>query len=189
MKLCKIEMGEMLLRDLNKYVNICKRELDSVGIPYKNPDKWIASGKLKRSLGYCALSYNSQREKRKGLISSVPKIVISKRILNDNFPEKYLKETIIHELIHTCNGCGNHGREFQRMAKHVNQELGYSVGTYASREETDYYNQLYSQKENKYFIKCPECGRRWGFKIKGKSYKHPEQYRCSKCKATLIQAN
>ena len=177
------------MRDLNKYVDICKKELDSIGIQYRNPDKWIVSGKLTKSLGYSEIYYDGISNKTKGIISKIPKIVISKRILNDKYPEKYLKETIIHELIHTCDGCTDHGSGFKRIARIINKELGYNIKRCASPDEAKIYHEMYKPKERKYSIECPKCGSRWNYKIKCNTYKHPERYRCSRCKATLRQIN
>lgn len=177
--------GGMLLRDLNRYVDICKKELDSIGIQYRTPDKWESSGRLKTTLGYTSLRYNNINDKRKGIISSVPKIVISKRVLNDEYPERFLKETIIHELIHTLDGCNNHGKRFQHFAGKVRNELGYNVGTYASQEERELYYRMFEKKKREYSIECPECGYRWSYKIKCKTYKNAEHYFCPDCRVNL----
>ena len=173
------------MRDLNKYVGICKQELDSIGIPYKNPEKWVASGRLTKAFGNCHIQYNNIYDKKRGIIGCIPRITISKRVLDERVPEKFLKETIIHEMIHTCDGCGDHGYKFNRYASQINVMLGYNIGVTASAEETKVINNLYEPKKRIYSIECPVCKGRINYKIKCKAYKHPERYICRKCKATL----
>ncbi len=43
--------------------------------------------------------------------------------LNDDI----IKSTIIHEIIHCMPCCNNHGIEFKKYAKYINEKLGYDI--------------------------------------------------------------
>lgn len=170
------------MRNLLQYVNECTEELDLIGIDYTLPKRWESSKRLTRKYGYCRISLFRNKP-------TIEKIVISSRLLDERIPENILKDTIIHELIHTCDGCFNHGREFQNIARQINDAYGYSIGTYVNKNEHKIVSNVYKPKERKYKISCPTCGRIWGYKIKTKAYKHPEEYICSKCKSKLIRSS
>ena len=42
------------------------------------------------------------------------------------FLDIIIKNTIIHELIHCLPKCTNHGKEFKKYAKIINEKLGYN---------------------------------------------------------------
>ena len=62
-------------------------------------------------------------------------INISDRLLQDDVPIKALKDTIIHEILHTCNGCMNHGTTWKNYADKVNKAYGYNIKRCTSAEE------------------------------------------------------
>lgn len=170
------------MRNLLQYVNECTNELDLIGINYTLPKRWESSKRLTRKYGYCRISFFRNKP-------TIEKIVISSRLLDERIPEQILKDTIIHELIHTCDGCYSHGKEFQNVARQINNAYGYSIGTYVSNIESKIVNSVYKPKERKYKISCPSCGKTWGYKIKSKAYKYPEKYICTKCNSKLIRVS
>ena len=38
-----------------------------------------------------------------------------------------IKNTIMHELIHCMPYCNNHGAEFKKYARYINEKLGYNI--------------------------------------------------------------
>lgn len=75
-------------------------------------------------------------------------IVVSKYLLNSNI--KTIKNTLAHELIHTVDGCFNHGYNFMNYAQEVNRKLGYNV--------SDKYRGDDFKKNYKWKITCTKCG-------------------------------
>lgn len=53
-------------------------------------------------------------------------VEISSRLLADEVSHEALMNTMLHELIHTCKGCMNHGELFKRYAARLNKE-GWTV--------------------------------------------------------------
>ena len=41
--------------------------------------------------------------------------------------EQIIKDTLAHELVHTCKGCNNHGSEFHRIGNLIRRKLGYVI--------------------------------------------------------------
>lgn len=94
-----------------------------------------------------------------------------------------IADTIAHELVHTCDGCQNHGAEFHRVAKIVNDRLGYKIDTRADIDASNYFTK-YLPKAN-YILKCPECERKWDYQRKSNATENPWQYSCPNCKVKL----
>ena len=85
-------------------------------------------------------------------------IEISKWVLD--LDENIIKDTIVHEIIHCFPGCNNHGIEFKKYAKFINEKLGYNV-TRLGNKELDFKksNLNYEHKVNyNYKIFCKNCG-------------------------------
>jgi len=170
------------LRDLLQYVNECTNELDLIGINYTLPKRWESSKRLTWKYGYCKISLFRNKP-------TIEKIVISERLLDERIPEHILKDTIIHELIHTCDGCYDHGSKFQSIARQINNAYGYLIETRVNDADHKIVSSIYKPKERKYKISCPTCGKTWGYKIKSKAYKYPEKFICTKCKSKLVRVS
>ena len=163
------------MRNLTVSANKCMKMLDEINIPYKNPNKWRVSKRMTRAFGQYSISKHE--------------IAITDRLLDDRLPVKMLENTIIHELIHTCDGCYNHGNKFQAYAKKVNRELGYNISTYVSKEESIVMDAIYKPKERRYEVICPTCEHVFSYKVRGKVYQHPELYICKACGTRLVRKN
>ena len=104
--------------NLRKLYMKCVAELESIGMDYS--DKIInvkVNGRLKATLGRCVF------DRRSGYYT----IEVAPCMLGDDVEVEAVKDTIIHELIHTCPGCMNHGTEWKRRAQIVNRKLGYNI--------------------------------------------------------------
>ena len=159
------------MRDLMKYANKCMDMLDEINIPYHKPKSWRVSGRMTNTFG----TYHSGKKE----------VAISKKLLDERLPEDMLENTIIHELIHSCDGCQNHGPNFHRYGDKVNRELGYKIATYVSKSEAETMRNYYKPKERKYIVYCPNCGHEWKYKVQGRVYKYPYMYRCGLCQVHL----
>ena len=135
------------------------------------------SGRILGNCHYDSVSYDYDYWGRK-LVKSINRatITIFKHLNRDT---KGIKETIIHELIHTLKGCQNHKAEFKRHCNIIKQYLGYSCysGQHEDVKSIDYLNNY------KHFLICKCC-----HKIVGKGtrftipYKKPETRICCTCR-------
>ena len=106
-------------------------------------------------------------------------ISLSVYILED---EESVRNTLAHELVHTCEGCMNHGAGFQRIGKMVEERLGIPVNRTATKEESERsgIKDVYRMKAG-YRVRCENCGAVIYRQRKSALIKHPERYRCGNC--------
>lgn len=96
--------------------------------------------------------------------------------------------TIVHELIHTVDGCYDHGSKFQSIAKELSRVYNIDLGTRASKKEMDMTRE-YRISKARYVIKCsnPSCP---CLVLRDRAVgvvKHPELYSCGTCGSKLIR--
>ena len=96
--------------------------------------------------------------------------------------------TIVHELIHTVEGCYDHGSKFQSIAKKLSKVYNIDLGTRASKKEMDMTRE-YRISKAKYVIKCtnPSCP---CIVLRDRAVdvvKHTERYSCGTCGSKLIR--
>ena len=85
------------------------------------------------------------------------KIELNPAVVQDSVPDSELETTILHELLHTCPGCFNHGKTWSGYAAKVNREYGYNVARTIHCEAA-------AQRRNeiepyKYKVICKSCGK------------------------------
>ena len=110
-------------------------------------------------------------------------IEISKWLMDLN--EDIIKNTIIHEIIHCLPDCNNHGKEFKKYSKLINEKLGYNITRLGNKKE-DYEKSKLEFNENqkiKYVIACENCGLIYYRQRMAKNF--TKKYRCGKCKGKL----
>lgn len=73
--------------------------------------------------------------------------------LNAHRTAQELKQTIMHEVIHTLPGCNNHGPNFQAVARLVNTIKGYSVSTRSTLSAA-----IHNKLDYRYRLICTHCG-------------------------------
>lgn len=88
--------------------------------------------------------------------------------------EESCRETLAHELLHTCWGCQNHGARWKEYARRMNQTYGYHIKRVAAEDAV---GQLPSPPF-KYLLRCEKCGAELGRYRASPLTRHPERYRC-----------
>ena len=96
-----------------------------------------------------------------------------------------IKATIVHELIHTVEGCFNHGKEFQSLAKWLSSVYGVEIGTRASKNEMAL-SEEYRIAKAKYVIRCKKCGQTILRQRATRLVKLPMTYSCG-CGGELVR--
>lgn len=84
-------------------------------------------------------------------------IEVSYRLVDDAAPYKSLKETILHELCHTVDGCMNHQKKWKENVEKLNERYGYNIKATNSAEEKGIEVPERVRKVN-YEFKCSKCG-------------------------------
>ncbi len=125
----------------------CKKELENLNIPFGR----IAELKVSHTL-------NSYGDCRK-ISNLYYRIRVNKTLLEEASDDS-IKNTIIHEMLHTCPDCFNHGKTWQAYANLVNDAYPkYCISRLGSYEET--HVRLKNENNAKYVITCKSCGHKY----------------------------
>lgn len=104
-------------------------------------------------------------------------IEINKRLLATD--EDKLMTVVIHEILHTCKGCLNHGQTWKKYANMMSLRFGYEITTRSTYEELNL-----AKPPSKYTVQCANCDVLIGRQKKSKLITHTHLYRC-KCGGKL----
>ena len=96
-------------------------------------------------------------------------------------PELSCRQTLAHELLHTCYGCQNHKKRWHSYADKMNAAYGYRI----ARTDTPEALGVDMDKSEKYVAECVKCGMEFPRTRRSRLISHPEYYRCSKCGGRL----
>ena len=95
-----------------------------------------------------------------------------------------IETVILHELLHTCPRCLNHGKLWKSYAEKLNRKYGYRITATSS------YNSMGlkdpgSREPVKYLVKCTKCGTEFPRKRMCSLVENVDRYRCGKCGGKL----
>lgn len=96
--------------------------------------------------------------------------------------EESCRETLAHELLHTCPGCQDHGALWKQYARRMNVAYGYDIKRVAGEETAG----NIQPRPYKYLFRCERCGAELGRYRASPLTRHPERYRC-RCGGRLRQ--
>ena len=160
------------------YGNECKKELDNLGIEYANNISFTVNSRAKSRWGRC----NKNRGGRYV-------IEINSELLNECNSLRGLKETILHEMIHTVSGCMNHGDKWKRLADKVNRRYGYAIKRTNSPEDKGLCDEAIRERNETrqqkldamptYRVVCEQCGHEYIRHKMSKLITDTEHYRCA----------
>ena len=159
------------MKNLQKFAKECMQELDSIGIEYGEVEKFEVNTRAKSRWGQCRHLPNGKHS-----------INISSALLQDENSDRGLKQTIIHELLHTVKGTKGHKGKWANLAAKVNRELGYDVTRTNTAESLGVVKD--NRKENivyKYQFKCLGCGQIIRRQRVSNFTKHYDLYTCGRC--------
>ena len=153
--------------DLQEIALECMEELDAIGIEYGN---------------IIEFEINTRAQRRWGQCKAIPggySINISIRLLQDEKARKGLKETILHELAHSCKGCMNHGTEWKRIVAKINKAYGYNIKRTNSAEDKQVESLPIEAYRHK--VVCCGCGKEV-YKMRECSItQYPQLWKCGRC--------
>ena len=91
-------------------------------------------------------------------------------------PEESCRETLAHEVLHTCWGCRNHGKRWKEYAGRMNLAYGYHI----SRTSTNEKMGVEEERPYKYLLRCESCGAEFKRLRASALTREPGSYHC-KC--------
>lgn len=139
------------LEDILNEVHECQNLLQAIGFDMegkKYTTRWLPKTKVK-TLGMCSCTvYNNY------IIS------INESYLRLASPEN-IHNTIMHEVIHSIDGCANHGPNFKRAGEKVCKYYVFTSITRLGKDKT-YMDEVVATKY-KYQLRCKTCGHTWNY--------------------------
>ena len=158
---------------LLKALVICDKE----NIPYRKITGIKVNNRLSKSWGRCNL------DTKTGSFS----IELRNVIADDSItPEKGTLEIILHEVIHTCEGCFNHGALFNAYGERL-LKYGYDTQGRTKNKEKLNLNMTNYMAQAKYICKCQKCGFEETRQRMCKFVKEPENFLHKHCGGTFMR--
>lgn len=183
------------MKDIQALYNQCVDELNSIGIDIKDIAEIDIKLSKRNNKRYGCCKPEEPDRKTKYIIKIRGSRYIKYRRYNKYHIEvspwvmeldiDIIKNTIMHELIHCFPDCNNHGTEFKKYAKYINDKLGYNIETVGNKK-ADYQKsnkQFMEENVYNYQIKCVKCGQIFYRKRLNKNF--IRKYRCGKCKRKI----
>lgn len=160
------------MKNFEELIRICLEEVRAAGISPGNIVEWKINRRSKMCWGQCT-------KKRNGECS----IQISSRLLEDDrISMKDCKDTIIHEILHSCPECKGHTGKWKEYASIMNERYGYNIKRVTRGEEKGVENyQSTRTLEPKYYFRCKVCGSMVVKKRKCKFTRYYKNYICLRC--------
>lgn len=94
--------------------------------------------------------------------------------------EHLVRQTLAHEVLHTCPGCANHGPRWKQYAARMNNLYGYDI----RRTDTPEHLGIPDGRPVRWLVICRKCGKEIPRMKRSVLVAHPERYRC-RCGGTL----
>ena len=164
--------------ELLQYI-FCKarNDLISLGIPVSDDiDPKIRISRAQRKWGSCKLSKKPGDHRFH--------ISISENCFKEPDYVNFIRNTMAHELIHTVEGCFNHGAGFKAYGK-IAEKLGYEI-TVSSKSAVEKSDEE-KFNEAKHVLKCTECGQMYYRLRFPKARGYINKIRCGRCRGRLIK--
>lgn len=166
------------MKDLQKIFKECLRECDALGIEYGAIVEVTVNTRAKQRWG-------QTRRRIDGF-----HINISAVLLRDDVSDEAVKDTVMHEILHTVDGCLNHKYKWKAMADKVNKAYGYNIKRCTGAWEKGIDSSLMEVEHHKtYIIKCEKCGVETVRHRKSNLIKYPHHYIHRDCGGHFINVN
>ena len=102
------------MKNLEIILQECLHECDDVGIKYGNIEKIYINKRLRSTWGICRKKVINGKE--------IFLIEINPRLLKEESSLSSIKDTVMHEVLHTVNGCHNHSKNWKNYACLINMK-------------------------------------------------------------------
>lgn len=155
--------------------------------------RWAEHVLISLDIPYCPpaeLRINTRARTRYGQCRKTPEgfsINISEVLLKNSSDLRALQTTLLHELLHTCPGCMNHGPLWQYYADKVNAATGLHISTTVDFSREYGLPDLRKEKTPvyRYLLYCPHCDQQWPYQKRSKAITYPALYACPDCNTPL----
>lgn len=161
---------------VNKLLQVVINEAKSINIPISDNicSNVLINKRAKKRFGACKTRIYKNKKHFQIEIGS------ALNICEDNI----IKTVLMHEILHTCENCNNHGKLWKQYAKKVNIYYGYNIKTSSTYEEYGLSN-IEAKETYRYKIRCIKCNNLYYRMRKSSIIKNIDRYRCV-CGGKLI---
>ncbi len=162
------------MKDFERLIQESLEEVKHVGIKPGEISSFSVNTRAKTRWGLC----------KKDVDGRFSIEVAAKLLEDDRISEKSCKETIIHEILHTCKGCMRHTGKWKYYAEVMNQVYGYNIKRVTTGEEKGVENYKQTNEMSvKYIFTCENCGATIYRKRDSKFTRNYKYYGCARCGA------
>lgn len=117
-----------------------------------------------------------------GVVDGVKQgIRIRVSIYHLNNPEEDIRQTVAHEIAHTCPGRG-HDKEWRHWAEVLNRAYGYHISRLGTANSGC---RLEVPERKGHLVVCTKCGCEFHRSRNSNLTLHPDRYTCGKCHGEL----
>ena len=169
-------------KKINRIFKEVKAEAIAIDIPVSKyiDENIVINRRAKGRFGCC------RRLRKSGGITPHT-IEISVKLIEA--PERSLRSTLAHEILHTCEGCHDHHVVWKTYAERMNKAYGYNIKRTSTPEELgilekDKAGKISEAPKAKYVLICTKCNAKIERIRETKVVKYPQLYRC-KCGGML----
>jgi len=157
------------MRNIREYIKKCLAMCDETGIKYGKICEFKINTRAKKRWGLCKRTTN-------GFVIEVNSILLDEAASD----EIGIIETLLHEIIHTCDKCFNHGAEWKRIASILNKKYNLNIKRTSNCTDKGVDEEIQFEKmEYKYIVTCTCCGNKTYRSRTSNVIKNPHNYRCS----------
>ena len=160
------------MKNFEMLQKVCIDEVLGAGIEPGNIVSWVINRRAKKRWGMCTKNPDGTC-----IIQIAARLIEDERI-----SEQACKETMIHEILHTCKGCKGHTGLWLIYANIMNKKYGYHIKRTTSGEEKGVENYTASKRlDYKYCFVCENCGQNIKRKKQCEFTKYYRNYTCGIC--------
>ena len=128
-----------------------------------------------------ATSWFGMTEPRREQNGKLYKFRIAFSVYHLESSDKAIINTIIHELLHTCPGCLNHGEKWKSYARVCKEKFGYNIERCGGDKDDE---EILKKAAKVRFhgghkLICIECGQEFNRSRESNFTLHPDWYRCN----------
>ena len=163
------------MKDLKMMFDTALEMVGECGIEYGNITSVTINYRAKSRFAQC--KYNRAM--------NTYSINVNHLILDDNADEDKIMSTLIHEILHTCKGCMNHGKQWKQYGQIVKNNFGYDIARTSSYSDfgitNPYDNDERAKRKNNYVFRCVGCGQTIKKERMSKFVQYYKNYTCGIC--------
>lgn len=162
------------MKDYMAMFNEAMNVVESLGIETGNIVEVKLNYRAENRFGQC----------RRNNVTNTYSLNFNHLIFADESNEDEVMNTLIHEILHTCEGGMTHKGEWKRLADYVTANTRYNI-TRCTNYASFGIEKPKKEKKHNYVFVCEDCGQVFIRERSSRFTKNYHEYRCGKCGGEL----